>query len=537
MADGKGTACPHLPPYGEAVEVQESVGPKYATVPEIVHHFTACCPCQVVREDGKPCDYKRMLICRYCPWTRPQQHSCAAAEVGHEGSVTRRWKNPVACRTPADVGRNGKLHVEAARNWHWFWHAVYHLEHIPRNGEPVPGDNVDERKIYLLECLAQNFGDLDKARAEFVKAGLLDPKFDQAAAVVAYFGQQLVALPKVAKRKPKRDRDADEASREGTPPFKSVKTEVRSPDSPPVEQYAPHHQSLPHPQAGGNGFAHLGAYSTASSVEEECFVNACLSEDPYAAGGLDDGSAASAGAAMLMAGAAGGGVARVEAAASAFPASLSSPHRPVFNLLLDAMNGVRISNEAQRMEWASYDPPVDFERGGEVELACVIGFYFHSRSLQSENIDAFFHTANAQAALNPLLGHVESLAEQPASAGVAASLAAIYCYWRIECELAAHPFTEAQLSRWQSADIRGRLMEILDTWRQPGAHDESQKSAIRLLLEQMTREINLRLRACGPYITWLREDTGSFAEMAWAPRIWSFFLLLRLRHDGDFSAA
>ena len=32
-----------------------------------------------------------------------------------------------------------------------------------------------------------------------------------------------------------------------------------------------------------------------------------------------------------------------------------------------------------------------------------------------------------------------------------------------------------------------------------------------------------------------RINTGSFAEVVWAPRIWCFFVMLRLRHDEDFS--
>ena len=34
-----------------------------------------------------------------------------------------------------------------------------------------------------------------------------------------------------------------------------------------------------------------------------------------------------------------------------------------------------------------------------------------------------------------------------------------------------------------------------------------------------------------------RINTGSFAEVVWAPRIWCFFVMLRLRHDEDFSRA
>ena len=63
---------------------------------------------------------------------------------------------------------------------------------------------------------------------------------------------------------------------------------------------------------------------------------------------------------------------------------------------------------------------------------------------------------------------------------VTASLAAIYCYWRIEQEL-LHPMYASQLARWQGADIRGHLLQILGQLQQ-GAHPASQDFARRFNL-------------------------------------------------------
>ena len=63
--------------------------------------------------------------------------------------------------------------------------------------------------------------------------------------------------------------------------------------------------------------------------------------------------------------------------AAALPQLL--PHRPVFNLLLDAMTGVGFSSKADEDRWNDYDPAVDFERGGEVGLADVVGSFLHTK--------------------------------------------------------------------------------------------------------------------------------------------------------------
>jgi len=59
------------------------------------------------------------------------------------------------------------------------------------------------------------------------------------------------------------------------------------------------------------------------------------------------------------------------------------PHRPVFNLLFDAMTGVGFSSNADKDRWNDYDPTVDFERGGEVGLADVVGSFLLTRCQSS----------------------------------------------------------------------------------------------------------------------------------------------------------
>lgn len=134
-------------------------------------------------------------------------------------SVTRRWLNPIACRTPNDVYRNGQGHVKARSGWHSFWHAVQELEHVPRGGAADDGcpPGMDGALFEtLMHCLAQNMQEYPLARDEFEQGGLLDPsgvedehdvrcqrnraKFDQADAVLRHFSQRLTVIPPARKR-------------------------------------------------------------------------------------------------------------------------------------------------------------------------------------------------------------------------------------------------------------------------------------------------------------------------------------------------
>jgi len=67
------------------------------------------------------------------------------------------------------------------------------------------------------------------------------------------------------------------------------------------------------------------------------------------------------------------------------------PHRPVFNLMLDAMTGVLFGSKADKDIWNGYDPAVDFERGREVGLADVVGSFLHTRFHISSNSPKISH--------------------------------------------------------------------------------------------------------------------------------------------------
>ena len=140
-----------------------------------------------------------------------------------------------------------------------------------------------------------------------------------------------------------------------------------------------------------------------------------------------------------------------------------------------------------------------------MELATVIGFYLHGATLQSHSLAEFVLRSHAQAAVEPLFGHIEHLRGQAPTAGIAASLSAIYCYWRVEIELQQH---QAQLNRWRGVQVRGYLLDILNRWRQGGVQDESLQNEIGQVLNTMSREITVRLRECSPYNSYIHEYPG-----------------------------
>ena len=222
--------CPHAPPYGKTTPVDQALKEHYQRFQGSVLHFKACHACQ-------QCDYKYMLECAFCPWTRPPGPSLAGEIMGRGtgGSVTRRWINPLACRTPMDVCRNGELHTVAARGWHSFWFAVHQLEHIPRDGTPadhcvVEGcQHADVQKAQgkLLELLHHKRREFSDCKDEFERAGLLTAggvgdeyavrqKFDQASTVLERFKNELSVLPRTTKLKIRKG-PADEQSRAETP--------------------------------------------------------------------------------------------------------------------------------------------------------------------------------------------------------------------------------------------------------------------------------------------------------------------------------
>jgi hypothetical protein len=125
--------CPHLPPYAKvrAVELGDFTAKSEngeTSFPEGPDNFSKIGSCQGTRKDnGDPCDCKRMLENKFLPLTKLQK---ANGEVFKFTS----WRNPLACRTPADVVRGARDQVKVdKRGWHKFWYAVHHLEaHVQR---------------------------------------------------------------------------------------------------------------------------------------------------------------------------------------------------------------------------------------------------------------------------------------------------------------------------------------------------------------------------------------------------------------------
>ena len=141
-------------------------------------------------------------------------------------------------------------------------------------------------------------------------------------------------------------------------------------------------------------------------------------------------------------------------------------------------------------------------------------------------------------------------------------MSAIYCFWRIQKEL-LHSMYAEQLASWYS--VQESLLEIL-TELQQGAPEDQICSGLQGLLDMMNRKVRGLLKELHANFARVHVsrlfNTGSFAEVeicsnllalkyltlgtntcnlmeqvVWAPRIWCFFVMLRLRHDEDFSRA
>jgi hypothetical protein len=203
------------------------------------------------------------------------------------------------------------------------------------------------------------------------------------------------------------------------------------------------------------------------------------------------------------------------------------------------MTGVVFQTPQSRDDWSSYDVNQDFERSHEFGLAQVIGAYLQRGEVSSPVLDSFHQALRAPDQADPLayFQELQALQAPVLMRVVTPSLGAIYCYWRIEREL-LHPFYSQQLARWQGADIRGRLVDILRQLQQGVLADPALlEHDLVQFFEVVDREIRLRLRECSEALRYYCCNTGSFAQVVRAPRIWCFFLVLRLRHDADFSRA
>jgi hypothetical protein len=198
------------------------------------------------------------------------------------------------------------------------------------------------------------------------------------------------------------------------------------------------------------------------------------------------------------------------------------------------MTGVVFSTPQSRDDWISYDVDRDFDRPQEFELAQVIGAHLHRGEVSSPLLESFHQALRAPdpAGLLPYFEQLQAAALTPV---VTASLGAIYCYWRIEQEL-LNPDYSLLLARWQGDEIRGRLVNILLQLQQ---NDDPAllEQELKAFFAKIDREIKVRLSECSTRLQYYCSNTGSFAQVVRAPRIWCFFLVLRLRHDADFSRA
>jgi hypothetical protein len=527
----------HLPPYGEPTPVQPDVWTKY---PDGINHFEPnAWPSQ---------DKKLMLQCKYCPWTRLPEL---------KGGKFKTWSNPVACRSDSgDQARNANTHVNGHRatgnrGWHQFWYSVHSLypevagraAGVAVGGGWPPGD-----RQLMMEWLQRKEKDYHDCRIDFVGAGLLVPggagaaygnfdKFRMADEVLRILFQVhpgMVAQPKAKRSRPAPrpaidicslsiSSDADiadsflcdstadtESFDDGAGASKRVKTEVHSPDrGQAIADWSPQHAILPPPAEADSPHSSLGAYSIGDQnpVLLEWWDDDIVSPR---AGASSDPT---------------GGLGR-------YPAN----HRPVFNVFLDAMTGVEFQTAQSEETWSSYDVDRDFERSQEFGLAQAIGAYLHRGEVKSRVLDLFDQDLRYPAGLLAYFQQVQALQVPALMPVVTASLGAIYCYWRIERELLYHTFYSDLLTRWQGDEICGRLVDILRQL-QLGADPAHLEQELKAFFAVIDREIRLRLRECSDKLRFYCSNTGSFAQVVRAPRIWCFFLVLRLRHDADFSRA
>jgi len=167
------------------------------------------------------------------------------------------------------------------------------------------------------------------------------------------------------------------------------------------------------------------------------------------------------------------------------PVLLPLARRPVFMLLVAAMTGVKFDSDADEKDWNFYDFDVDFERGGEVELANVVGAFLKPRTLRSDVLDRFYSAT--QQTSDALFDAFADLCLDSVSPAVNAIISAIYCYWQFESEH-LHPEFHRQLSLWRGDEIRGGLLEIARKWK-ADADTPSTKKAIKGVFDKMTVQI------------------------------------------------
>jgi len=113
-----------------------------------------------------------MMTCAFCPETRFKQL---------KGGKYVSWTNPIACRTPYDVVRDCKAHVNATRGWHKFWYAVHALARLlpglegggaagaAGGGAVSDAGHVEQCRLWLVNKAPDWYSN----RGDFERAGLL----------------------------------------------------------------------------------------------------------------------------------------------------------------------------------------------------------------------------------------------------------------------------------------------------------------------------------------------------------------------------
>jgi len=182
--------CKHLPPYGEAMSLANfkwyEKGRTYNLAAEKGTHFVKTTPCL---GNGKACTSSRLVHCMYCPMTKFEQLK------GSKGGDFCSWTNPLVCRTNYDVVRACCTHYESA--WHQFWYAVATLSHqLPAGGGEIQGaagaaggaqsggpahaqDSNDEHTKQCIKWIQEQAGVYVENRGKFFKADLLLEGLDQ----------------------------------------------------------------------------------------------------------------------------------------------------------------------------------------------------------------------------------------------------------------------------------------------------------------------------------------------------------------------
>jgi hypothetical protein len=272
----------------------------------------------------------------------------------------------------------------------------------PGAASPYGGEDPDNGHSRWVQDLTDKAHIFSKALDSFRVAGLLSgdgpgaeygiiDKFEKASWLFEAYPDAKTPPKRTGKRKSSESDD----SRASTPD-RNVKPVIFP--SPPSSPAASARRQLNLPDQ----FLPSPVYSD-SSARNGVMAAYLIPDDPVSAnelvdsvsenGGLDFYDEDQAEQLIPCGGAAGGSSAQGQG-----PSASSLHHRPIFNMRLDAMSHVAFASPEDEQDWARYDPQEDFECGGEVELARVIGEYL-TRGLRSRVWDEFFLAIQGQSRL------------------------------------------------------------------------------------------------------------------------------------------